>query len=383
MFSLNSKPPIQTTEPTFSLKKLGLSGTGVVLGVTAVAAVAFGYSQWKTQQTQLALLAQMVQQMQIENAQDASVAAGSFTSGSVGGEASFGASAAVQAEPTLAISDVTPLSASLSETAADAAPTSQAQTLTAMIASAAGAAPASAETVRVPEPSAALALATAVPDATISTASTTTTADKLRSLTERAAAYQGDDEQARRVRRMETLATIDAGVQQLVDAVVAGDYDIHTNYKDETFEGRIHFAFVGHEKDQTELEQFLAQAAADGFIAHSSSVVGSDGSINGHIMLFDLVERAMENGTLAEQRAGQKLRAEAAKMLAETVTVGEPANSAGEKFYVVERGDSLAYIALQFYGNTNDYAKIFEANRDKIANPEKINIGQRLRIPNV
>ena len=383
MFSLNSKPPIQTTEPTFSLKKLGLSGTGVVLGVTAVAAVAFGYSQWKTQQTQLALLAQMVQQMQIENAQDASVGAGSFASGSVGGEASFGASAAVQAEPTLAISDVTPLSASLSETAADAAPTSQAQTLTAMIASAAGAAPASAETVRVPEPSAALALATAVPDATISTASTTTTADKLRSLTERAAAYQGDDEQARRVRRMETLATIDAGVQQLVDAVVAGDYDIHTNYKDETFEGRIHFAFVGHEKDQTELEQFLAQAAADGFIAHSSSVVGSDGSINGHIMLFDLVERAMENGTLAEQRAGQKLRAEAAKMLAETVTVGEPANSAGEKFYVVERGDSLAYIALQFYGNTNDYAKIFEANRDKIANPEKINIGQRLRIPNV
>lgn len=383
MFSLNSKPPIQTTEPTFSLKKLGLSGTGVVLGVTAVAAVAFGYSQWKTQQTQLALLAQMVQQMQIENAQDASVGAGSFASGSVGGEASFGASAAVQAEPTLAISDVTPLSASLSETAADAAPTSQAQTLTAMIASAAGAAPASAETVRVPEPSAALALATAVPDATISTASTTTTADKLRSLTERAAAYQGDDEQARRVRRMETLATIDAGVQQLVDAVVAGDYDIHTNYKDETFEGRIHFAFVGHEKDQTELEQFLAQAAADGFIAHSSSVVGSDGSINGHIMLFDLVERAMENGTLAEQLAGQKLRAEAAKMLAETVTVGEPANSAGEKFYVVERGDSLAYIALQFYGNTNDYAKIFEANRDKIANPEKINIGQRLRIPNV
>ena len=100
-------------------------------------------------------------------------------------------------------------------------------------------------------------------------------------------------------------------------------------------------------------------------------------------MLFDLVERAMENGTLAEQLAGQKLRAEAAKMLAETVTVGEPANSAGEKFYVVERGDSLAYIALQFYGNTNDYAKIFEANRDKIANPEKINIGQRLRIPNV
>ncbi len=362
MISLSSKPMIDnTTTPTAPTRR-GISGFNVVLSVTALGALAFGYSQWQTQQSQLALLTQMVQQL------------------TTNGQASSGEGATVRAPADannvtlMAAGGTDQITAPAPEPMA--APLTSAQSLSAMIAVAAGANPASAETVRLPQPTAPVAQITQI-------AAPSTTADKLRALTAQASSAAIDDEQARRAHRMETLATIGAGVQQLVDAVVAGDYDIHTNYKDDTFAGRIHFAFVGHEKDQTDLEQFLAKAAADGLIAHSSSVVGSDGTINGHIMLFDLVERAMENGTPEEQRAGQKLRAEAARMLAETVTVGEPANSAGEKFYVVERGDSLAYIALQFYGNTNDYAKIFDANRDLIANPEKINVGQRLRIPNV
>ena len=49
--------------------------------------------------------------------------------------------------------------------------------------------------------------------------------------------------------------------------------------------------------------------------------------------------------------------------------------------YTVQPGDTLSKIAKQFYGNANDYMKIFEANRDKLTDPNKIQVGQSLTIP--
>lgn len=51
------------------------------------------------------------------------------------------------------------------------------------------------------------------------------------------------------------------------------------------------------------------------------------------------------------------------------------------KTYVVQSGDSLSKIAKEHYGNANDYMKIFEANRDKLSDPDKIQPGQELVIP--
>ncbi|MEH6645357.1 LysM peptidoglycan-binding domain-containing protein [Sulfitobacter sp.] len=226
---------------------------------------------------------------------------------------------------------------------------------------------------KAPEPA---AVALTAPD---------TTANKIRSLVNAALTPSTQPELDKNTlsnaRRLETLAIIHAGMQELVTAVVKGNYESHTNYKDADFSGRIHFAFVGHEEDQTELERFLAAAAENGIVKHSNSVVSSDGSVNGHILLFDLVERALENGTPEEQRAGTKIRREAQQMLAKAGAAGGLTNAQGEKFYVVEPGDSLAYTALQFYGNTNDFERIYKANRTQISQPDKIRVGQRLRIP--
>jgi nucleoid-associated protein YgaU len=49
--------------------------------------------------------------------------------------------------------------------------------------------------------------------------------------------------------------------------------------------------------------------------------------------------------------------------------------------YTVQPGDSLSKISKQFYGNANDYTKIFEANRDRLSNPNEIKVGQQLNIP--
>jgi nucleoid-associated protein YgaU len=50
-------------------------------------------------------------------------------------------------------------------------------------------------------------------------------------------------------------------------------------------------------------------------------------------------------------------------------------------FYTVVSGDNLSKISKAFYGNANDYMKIFEANRPMLTHPDKIYPGQMLRIP--
>jgi len=51
------------------------------------------------------------------------------------------------------------------------------------------------------------------------------------------------------------------------------------------------------------------------------------------------------------------------------------------KTYTVAAGDSLSKIAKNVYGNAGQYMKIFEANKDKLTDPDKIKVGQELVIP--
>jgi LysM repeat protein len=61
-------------------------------------------------------------------------------------------------------------------------------------------------------------------------------------------------------------------------------------------------------------------------------------------------------------------------------TQSAPGESA-QRSYTVKAGDSLSKISKQFYGDANQYGKIFDANRDLLSDPNKINVGQTLRIP--
>ena len=59
----------------------------------------------------------------------------------------------------------------------------------------------------------------------------------------------------------------------------------------------------------------------------------------------------------------------------------QPSTQTQQRTYTVQAGDSLSKISKQFYGNANDYNKIFEANRDVLSDPDKISPGQTLQIP--
>lgn len=49
--------------------------------------------------------------------------------------------------------------------------------------------------------------------------------------------------------------------------------------------------------------------------------------------------------------------------------------------HIVRPGDTLAKMAVQYYGDREAFIHIYNANRDVLARPEQIRIGQSLRIP--
>ena len=51
------------------------------------------------------------------------------------------------------------------------------------------------------------------------------------------------------------------------------------------------------------------------------------------------------------------------------------------EYYTIKSGDTLSSIAKQFLGNASAYNQIFEANREVIRDPDKIFVGQKIRIP--
>ena len=62
-------------------------------------------------------------------------------------------------------------------------------------------------------------------------------------------------------------------------------------------------------------------------------------------------------------------------------TDAAPADSAYTQWYEVKKGDTLWKIAKEVYGDGSLYPEIFKANQDTLSDPDKIKVGQQLRIP--
>lgn len=53
----------------------------------------------------------------------------------------------------------------------------------------------------------------------------------------------------------------------------------------------------------------------------------------------------------------------------------------GSRTHTVAKKDTLYKLARQYYGDAKKWREIYNANRDQIANPNMIRVGQRLVIP--
>jgi len=58
-----------------------------------------------------------------------------------------------------------------------------------------------------------------------------------------------------------------------------------------------------------------------------------------------------------------------------------PVTAVNMEKYTVAKGDTLQKISKKFYGTTNRWNRIYEANKDKLKSPNKIYPGQVIDIP--
>lgn len=91
----------------------------------------------------------------------------------------------------------------------------------------------------------------------------------------------------------------------------------------------------------------------------------------------------------AQEHQVQASKAQTSKTKAHKAHAGKSARTVrhvaaygpASQAYVVRAGDTLASIAQQFYGNYNDWPRIFLANKTVVANANSIYPGERLQIP--
>lgn len=58
-----------------------------------------------------------------------------------------------------------------------------------------------------------------------------------------------------------------------------------------------------------------------------------------------------------------------------------PEDNEFTQWHEVAHGESLSKIAEKYYGDASLWKQIYEANTDKIKNPNLIQVGWKLRIP--
>ncbi len=66
---------------------------------------------------------------------------------------------------------------------------------------------------------------------------------------------------------------------------------------------------------------------------------------------------------------------------AAAAAAGASDSTVSARTYTVQAGDNLSKISHHFYGDANQYRKIFDANKDQLSDPDKIKPGMQLRIP--
>jgi len=59
----------------------------------------------------------------------------------------------------------------------------------------------------------------------------------------------------------------------------------------------------------------------------------------------------------------------------------EPLTPAGGQVYTVQRGDTLYKLARHFYNDQARWREIWEANKNRLADPDKLQVGMKLIIP--
>lgn len=144
-----------------------------------------------------------------------------------------------------------------------------------------------------------------------------------------------------------------------------------------TLETIVVAALRGGQSDE-DIDTMVNTAAAAGDVSVPEILVTSEGRVDTHILLANIVTQAqIAAGNIPalptptpDDTAGLEVR-----------IVQRAADEIEARFYTVQSGDSLGAISAKFYGQVELYDTIFQANRQILSSPDRIRVGQRLVIP--
>lgn len=141
-------------------------------------------------------------------------------------------------------------------------------------------------------------------------------------------------------------------------------------------------------KDEKEVQQEAAanlpelnRKAADAIRAH---IEAQNLGLQGLVVEYDGASgRVTLSGNAPSQEAAEKAGLAAGNVtgVADVDNNLEAPEAEVSQYHDVVSGDTLSGIAKKYYGNANEYMKIFEANKPMLSHPDKIYVGQKLRIP--
>ena len=217
-------------------------------------------------------------------------------------------------------------------------------------------------------------VSTVIPEI-VSTPQSDLTATVLAGLQRSAAQPQQPERSNARLNR-EALEILSRNkIRMLREGVMAGVYEIE-QYEQSGVE-RVRLLTINAPLVSDYASEPLLEAMAAGQIEMSRSLITPQGAVDVETMMFNLVQTSLLNdhGSEGSDAALDMSRKIFAASVARTQTVN------GKRVYRVQAGDSLAYIALQFFGSPTEYPRILEANQSTLQSPEQIQLGQRLIIP--
>ena len=164
-------------------------------------------------------------------------------------------------------------------------------------------------------------------------------------------------------------------LRMLRESILAGVYSVETYEK--AGAQRIRLSTQNALLENETSSNLMLEAIARNEMKLSKALYTTAGEVDVETMMFNLVQVSLLNDRTAVSE-------EAALDMSRNIFAASPARTQtvnGLRYYAVQEGDSLAYIALQFYGRPTAFQRILEANPDILQSPDKIQTGQLLHIP--
>ena len=169
--------------------------------------------------------------------------------------------------------------------------------------------------------------------------------------------------------------TSEQQLEVLASAITSGQYDFVAEDMGQIT--RIGLFYRDAEPAAEALRDMIEKTSEAGFLKADFATLADGQGTDAQTLLFEMIDRRLASGAPSEIAAARVL-----KQAAFAASDARTSFADGKQVYTVRPGDSLAYIALQFYGSTQAAEQIFQANVPLLASPSDLKTGMQLVIPN-